>query len=205
MKQTISQEEPGRRHGDRNRPGAIPFKVVKGWLFLWAALGMTGLLVPSAYSETWEQWLSKSRSWRDVESWLDSKFVYDQGRLSEAPNWTRGMKIQAPQTTFERASGICADVAIFCKHSLNHINAQYRAEIVYLNPGQGELPHYVCSFFVDGKLHIMDYGNYVETTRGTFGPFDSLEDYESLYLKRIGSEALESSGFGWMKIRPAHR
>ena len=172
---------------------------------LLAGFSLIVVLVSSAHAETWDAWLARCRSWQDVESWMDAKFSYDQGRLADVANWARGMKLQAPQTTFEKASGVCADAALLCKHALNRINSNYRAEVVHLNPGQGKLPHYVCAFFLDKRLHIMDYGTYVEATRGMFGPFDSLEEYVDLYCKRSGLDSLEGYGFGWMKVRPANR
>ena len=67
--------------------------------------------------------------------------------------------------------------------TLNRINPDYRAEIIYLSLDRSEA-NYLCGFFLGEKLFIMDYGNLYENMIGTHGPFKNLDHYIHLFYFR---------------------
>jgi len=164
-----------------------------------------GVLLQEALCAELEAWLSRPRTWQDLGAWFEKEFLYDRERLRDAAHWSRGMRVQAPETTFSRKMGVCADAALLCKYALNRMDQTYSAQVVYLDHGEDKLPHYVCAFRIKGSLHVMDYGTEVEATRGTFGPFEELEHYVQWYCSRTRSGPLRSFGFGWIGAKPARR
>jgi hypothetical protein len=91
-----------------------------------------------------------------------------------------------PQTlgeTFKLQSGVYIDAAFFIKGTLNRINPSYEAKIVVILIRPYGNNHYVCSFKMDGKLYIMDYGTPYKTVTGFHGPYNSLEEYKQFYEK----------------------
>ncbi|MGD0405962.1 MAG: transglutaminase-like domain-containing protein [Candidatus Bathyarchaeia archaeon] len=142
-----------------------------------------GLLVgytPNGYCEkTYEETVAGWTSYKDVEKWMIDNFTYDWSRLMSKPASTL-----PPKTVFKIKSGVCHDGARFICAALNHINPDYDAKMVWLvNTGvmPGDDVHYVSSFWLEGKLYIMDYATIHSDTRGTHGPYNSLEEYRNFY------------------------
>ena len=134
--------------------------------------------------QAYEEWLSTCKNYKDVDRWMAKNFVYDMNRLrfSMSGLSTRSqVEIYSPEETFKLKSGVCMEAAVFVKHSLNRINPDYKAEIVHLYPGV--LPdHYVCGFYVDGKLLVMDRGTTYRSMEGVHGPYTSLDEYARFYV-----------------------
>lgn len=83
---------------------------------------------------------------------------------------------------------------------MNRINPDYKAEIVHLFPGPlPAIDHYVCDFYVQEKLYIMDYGITERRTEGTHGPFKDMDDYvHNFYLKNHSKHnSLRWYKFSW--------
>ena len=158
----------------------------------------------SLKSRTYEEWLATCKDYKAVATWQDRYLVYDIQKLKEnvykAETKQPRTPTHSPEETFRLKRGVCADAAVFSKVSLNRINPGYKAEIVHLFPGPLPLiDHYVCAFYVDGKLFIMDYGTTSRSTMGTHGPFKDLDDYVNNFYLRYhpNHRNLKWSRFGW--------
>lgn len=154
--------------------------------------------------QTYEGWLVTCKDYRNVAKWQEKYLVYDKERLQEflfrAKAKLPRLPARSPEVTFKLKRGICIDAAVFTKVSLNRINPAYKAEIVHLFPGSLPLiDHYVCAFYVDGKLFIIDYGTTYQETKGTHGSFNDLDDYvHNFYLKHHPRHrSLKWYKFGW--------
>jgi len=140
-----------------------------------------------------------------VAKWFERNFNYDNNRLKYAVEMARigkPLEVYPPWQTFKTHWAVCFDAAVLAKHSLNRINPSYRAEVIHLHPGS--IPtHYVCGFYVGGKLYIMDYGVPVDfLQRGVWGPFHNLDEYvNTVYLKKSRHKSLKEWYFGWPKAR----
>jgi len=154
----------------------------------------------ACYAETWEEWVAKCKSYKDVDKWMAKNFLYDFNRLKEAMSRKKDnlLEVNPPEISFKLRRGVCFDAAVFAKHSLNRINPDYKAEIVHLYPGYFP-DHYVCGFFVEGKLYIMDRGTGYRNVEGTYGPFQSLDEYvNKIYLRyHPKHRKLKWARFGW--------
>jgi hypothetical protein len=151
------------------------------------ALILFFLLIPiPSWAETYDKWVEKCISYKDVAEWLNGNFRYDQFRDGESrlPRKAseKHSKVQAPEETFRYRTGGSLDAALFARETLNRINPDYRARIIHLSAGRS-LVHYLCGFNLGGRLFVMDYGDPQEKMIGTHGPFEDLNDYaERFYL-----------------------
>ena len=165
------------------------------------------ILIPPCWAETYENWVAKCRSYKDVAEWLNENFHYDQDGIRERVNPGRDsrkiLKVKETEETFRSKTGLSPEAAVFTKHTLNRINRDYRAEIIYLLPDKSSA-HYVCGFYLGGKLFIMDYGSPYENMIGTHGPFENLDEYvQKFYLKYHPLHPrLQSYNFGWPPSNP---
>jgi hypothetical protein len=133
-------------------------------------------------AKTYEGTISEWGSYKDVAKWMNSNLSYDMTRL----NYTKGkgpclVPPRTPNETFRLRSGVCYDASFFAKEVLNHINPSYKAEIVYIKNSSPEVGHFVCSFEMEGKLYIIDYGTPDRNMVGVLGPYDSLDGYKRFY------------------------
>jgi hypothetical protein len=133
------------------------------------------------YEETVSQW----KSYEDVGKWMEVNFVYDFERYHSILRGKETIYPRSASQTFALKSGVCTDGAYFAKETLNQINPEYKAKVVFINvsmkPGHN---HYVCSFEKDGKIYIMDYATAYSSMRGIHGPFNSLHEYKKYYETR---------------------
>ena len=154
-----------------------------------------------AFGETYEKWLSRCHSYKDVAQWLNQNFFYDREAIRKVLYEPReegtGQSIQVTKETFRRKTGLSLEAALFAKHTLNQINPDYHADIIYLYAGKQSV-HFVCGFYVGGKLYVMDYGTTYEKLLGTHGPFSDLDEYvKKFYLKNHPKvRKLQSYAFG---------
>ena len=133
------------------------------------------------YEETVSQW----KSYEDVEKWMEVNFVYDFGRYHSILGGKQTINPRSASQTFALKSGVCTDGAYFAKETLNQINPEYKAKVVFINvdmnPGHN---HYVCSFEKDSKIYILDYATAYSSMCGIHGPFNSLHEYKKYYETR---------------------
>lgn len=133
------------------------------------------------YTETASQW----KSYKDVAKWMSNHFSYDTARITEISYPSASpLSPRTPEETFELKSGICLDAAEFAEETLNRIEPLYEARKVYLDAQHGP-DHWVCSFRMDGKLYIMDYGHPHREWVGVYGPYNSLDEYIKVYEMHI--------------------
>jgi len=144
-------------------------------IFLLFLLGCSVIPVRS-YDETVSRW----KTHKDLEKWMAKDFSLDTERFRRFEGTLPPPR--TPEETFKLKSGIYIDAAIFAKATLNRIDPSYQAKIVVLLiPGGAN--HYACSFKLEGKLFIMDYGTPYQSIVGVHGPFNSLEGYK-LFFER---------------------
>ncbi len=154
---------------------AIRFKTK--WFSVLFLLSIScGVIFVKSYDETVSRW----KSHRDVERWLEKDFSFDAERFKRFEGTLPPPR--TPEETFKLKSGIYIDAVIFAKEVLNRIDPSYQAQIVVLFIGRG-VNHYVCSLKKDGKIFIMDYGTPYRTMVGFHGPFNSLEEYRLFFEK----------------------
>jgi hypothetical protein len=131
-------------------------------------------------------WLRKCKSFSDVLNWLHKNFEYDMVRLFDSrlrvQKGRERIRAKSPWETFKSKAGICYESAVFSKYSLNKIDPNYRAEIIYVCIRKDLSSHVVCSFFVNDKMFVIDYGRMTKKYNGIFGPFNDVEDYANHYI-----------------------
>lgn len=143
------------------------------------------LLSPTpSRAETYDEWVENCRSYKDVAVWLSQNFQYAKDPNGNGHPFSQGNKkrpkIQSLEKTFRYRSGSTLDASFFARETLNRINPDYRAEIIYLSLDRWQA-HYLCGFFLGENLFVMDYGNPYEKMIGTFGPFRNLDDYVQIF------------------------
>jgi hypothetical protein len=138
--------------------------------------------VKPAPDKTYDETVSGWKSYQDLVKWMENDFSFDKERYEK---FERTLPVpRTPEKTFQLKSGIYIDAAMFIKESLNRINPSYNAQIVILIIRPYGFNHYVCSFKMDGKLFIMDYGTPYKEVTGVHGPYSSLEEYKKFYEKQ---------------------
>jgi hypothetical protein len=165
----------------------------------------------------YEEWLSTCKDYKDVAKWMSQNLVYDDKKFEYYWNHTIPLFLQgkigtekliltqSPEETFKLKLGVCNDGAVFAKHSLNRINPDYKAEIIYIGI-KGKFAHYQCGFFVDGKLYVIDYTSGLKEksfqVEGTHGPFKDLKEYENVFCRMhpLAKPRLDKIHFGWSEF-----
>jgi len=130
----------------------------------------------SGKAETYEQWLSQCKDYRDVERWMSRNFSYDIPKLRR-----KDPKTNTPDETFRTGYGVCKDAAEFAAESLNRINPEYKAGIVRITVGPEVYPHVACFFYLEGKLYVLDYGSAKRKVCGVHGPLKDLQEWADWY------------------------
>ena len=163
-------------------------------LFCLGFISSCATVKPATYEETVAHWTS----YKDVAFWLDKNFQIDWSR-STALDTMRGWQPRTPEQTFKLESGVCQDSANFARDTLNRVNSDYRARIVFIQNSGGSRHHWVTEFRMNGKLYIMDYGAGGPwlPMNGVHGPYDSLKEYEqflsSLHVPRFVLESVRDT------------
>jgi hypothetical protein len=137
--------------------------------------------VKPAPEKTYDETVSEWKSYQDLVKWMERDFSFDVERYKRFEGTFPIPR--TPEETFQLKSGIYIDAAMFLKENLNRINPSYKAQIVILIIRPYGFNHYVCSFRMDGKLFIMDYGTPYKEVTGIHGPYSSLEEYKKFYEK----------------------
>jgi len=140
-----------------------------------------------SWAETYHQWVENCSSYKDVAVWLNHHFRYEKDQNGDGQLFSQGNKKrlgnQRLKEIFRSRSGCTLEASVFARETLNRINPDYRAEIIYLSLGRSQA-HYLCGFFLGENLFIMDYGNFYENMIGTHGPFKNLDDYVQIFYFR---------------------
>jgi len=155
-----------------------------------------------AQDASYEETLSKWRTYEDVARWLEGNYVFDPSRLNTVLSRTRssgpsGLLARSAGGTYEQKSGYCTDAANFARQALNRIDPAYKAQFIFIKNQYGQPHHWVTGFTVKGKIMVMDYGAGPEwgSMKGVHGPYDSLDQYaeflRSLNIKRFAPELVE--------------
>lgn len=139
--------------------------------------------IPS-WAETYDQWVENCRSYKDVAVWLNDQFRYEKDRNGDGQPFSPGnkkrLRNQRLEEIYRSRCGCTLDASLFARETLNRINPDYRAEIIYLSLDRSQT-HYLCGFFLGGNLFVMDYGNFYENMIGTNGPFKNLDHYVQIF------------------------
>lgn len=141
---------------------------------------------------SYEDAVSKWKSYEDVASWLKKNFSYEISRQIQIRKLLKkkgpsGILVRNPVSFYEENHrGYCADSANFSIKSLNRIDPSYNARWVFIRNSRGFPNHWVTAFDHDGKLFIMDYGTGWKwrEMQGVHGPYDSLDEYKN-YLSSL--------------------
>ena len=152
-------------------------------------------------TSSYEDAVSKWKSYKDVATWLNRNFVFDTNRQKQIHKLLKkqgpsGLIVRNPASLYEdNHNGYCGDSANFAIKSLNKIDPSYNARWVFIFNDKGS-NHWVAAFDHDGKLYIMDYGTgrKWEPMQGVHGPYNSLDEYRdylsSLSLPKFGVDGV---------------
>jgi len=163
--------------------------------------------VSVSFAETYEEWLSTCKDYKDVAKWMKRNFLYDIGRSGRVwgPNTDpKDYPSRSPEETFKSKRGLCIDAAVFAKVSLNKINQEYKSEVIYLRANEQKFSvHYVAGFYEDGKMFVLDYGiPSGKSQGGTWGPFENLDEYvKKVYLRWSEHREMKEYHLGWPEYR----
>jgi len=154
---------------------------------------------------SYDQEVSQWTSYEDVQNWMRKYYSYDMQKVRKyqgkyTPGQALPCPVKTPEESYAERTGMCFDAANFAKDALNRIDPSYEAEVVHIENRPYFKPnHVVCSFRMNGKLYILDYGVPRKTgRRGVFGPFDSLEAYKDFYIEQHPKVTrVKSISFGW--------
>ena len=131
----------------------------------------------------------------DVAKWLNSRFSFSSKRQSQA----RGAGVaRNPESLYEIRKGYCTDAAYFAKESLNKINPEYKARLIYIDNRERGNNHWATGFYVNSELYVMDYGagpNW-EEMHGVHGPYKSLDEYHR-FLASLQIPKFRVGSVGW--------
>ena len=154
---------------------------------------------PNKYP-TYQDALTNWTSYHDVANWLNSRFNYSYSRLSHGK---KEKLVRKPKNLYEIRKGYCVDAAYFAKRSLNEINPEYKAELVWienLQPDQNS--HYATGFYDKGQLYVMDYGAgpyWAEAMHGVHGPYESLDQYRG-FMSTLGIRNFTVGKVVWLDL-----
>lgn len=168
-------------------------------------LGLS-IFANASYEDKVKEW----KSYEDVEKWMKKEWSFDKSRQKDIFKFFKKEKKSGrdlrtltldemalpAKEAYNSESGYCGDAASLIKDALNKVNPDYKARYIFIKNSKGMPHHWVTGFYVDGKLHVMDYGAGKKWSSmiGTFGPYDSLVDYEDflsgLNLKSFGVETV---------------
>lgn len=170
--------------------------------------GLSGCGKIQPYPQTVKNW----NSHEDIARWMQDNWSFDkpsQRRLLQKIKKLRSkgadiLSLTAddisltPEESYNRSKGHCADAAILIKDALNKINPSYKAKIIFIKNIYGPPHHWATGFYINDKLHIMDYGAgpYWSDMTGTHGPYNSLDDYGS-FLKSINARGFKFESVRW--------
>ena len=153
--------------------------------------------VASAFGGPYEDWLSTCKDYKDVAKWMQKNFSYDMTKLRKVAG-TTGQYPVPPEESFKQKTGVCYDASLLIKQSLNTINPEYKAELIFLDNRPYNTNHFVCGFYLRNELWVMDYGTPVPSMIGTFGPFKDLDDYhKNNYLRYHPKVKSGKVDLGW--------
>ena len=172
-------------------------------------LGFTGCADTKPYPQTLKSW----KSYKDVATYMQGNFRFDTSRQGEFLKDLRKYKKQnsgnmydftvselslKPIETYKRGGGFCGDAETLIKDSLNKINPDYNAKTIFISNAYGTPHHWVTGFYVDGKLHVMDYGAgpHWSSMMGTHGPYNSLDEYGE-FLKSLDAKGFKFDFLRW--------
>jgi len=134
-------------------------------------------------TKTYEETVSQWRSYKDVDKWMRSHYLYDLKRRKAVAGKTAMPTPQSPEETFKRKSGVCFDTAYFLKDVLNRIDPSYEAKVVKVevSPFPTFKHDFVCPFKKEGKFFIMMHYGQMDNLVGVHGPFNSLDEFKTYY------------------------
>jgi len=146
--------------------------------------------------KTYDETVSEWKSYQDLVKWMENDFSFDKERYKK---FERTLPVpRTPEETFQLKSGIYIDAAEFSKRTLNQINPSYEAQTVVIVVRPSVFNRYVCSFKIDGRIFIMDYGTPYKEVTGVHGPYNSLEEYKIFYEKHH-PEKRHVEGIGYLQ------
>ena len=151
---------------------------------------------PNKYP-TYQDALANWTSYHDVADWLKSNFNFSFSRQSHA---SREQLVRKPKNLYDIRSGYCIDAALFAKTSLNQINPDYKARLIWI---QNKLKndHWVTGFYEEGQLYVMDYGagpGWV-AMHGVHGPYESLKEYR-MFLANLNIPNFSVGEVAWLDL-----
>jgi hypothetical protein len=184
-------------------------KFIYGLIVIVITLGFTGCANTKPYPQTLKSW----KSYKDVATYMQNNFRFDTSRQAEFAkdlkiykrnnsgdmyDFTASTLSLKPIETYNRGGGMCSDAETLIKDALNKINPDYNAKTIFISNAEGPPHHWVTGFYVDGKLHVMDYGagSHWREMMGTHGPYNSLNDYGN-FLESINAQGFKLDFVRW--------
>jgi len=144
---------------------------------------------------TYQDAVANWTSYKDVSSWLDRRFSYSYKRTRKS---AYAGVVRSPERLYLDPKGNCTDAAYFAKETLNKINPDYGARLIYMVNNGGVNNHWVTGLYINNDLFVMDYGtgsDWVEM-QGIHGPYKSLNEYHS-YLSSLQIRGFRVGSVSW--------
>ena len=183
-------------------------KLVYVVITLFIAFLFTGCGNTQPYPETVKSW----KSHEDVAKWMKSNWSMDNStrlRLvrnikkmrssgADMSTITAASISMLPEESYNKAKGHCADAAVLIKDSLNKINPEYNAKIIFIMNVYGPPNHWVTGFYIKDELYIMDFGagKHWSDMMGIHGPYKSLDGYAT-FLENVDAKNFKLDFVEW--------
>jgi len=152
-------------------------KTIETGLIVWGIMFLLSSCATANKYPTYQDALNNWTSYHDVASWLNTHFNFSWSRVSHAQK--EGL-VRKPENLYDIRKGYCIDAALFAKRSLNKIDPDYKAQLIYIDNIQAnENDHWVTGFYDKDQLYVMDYGAGIgwNSMNGVHGPYESLDQY----------------------------
>ena len=163
-------------------------KFMYGIIAIAIIFGFTGCEKAQPYPVTIKSW----KSYKDVASWMQNNwhFSADQRRIKNGKRKylkqggdIRDMRLESiaypAEKSYDNQIGHCGDAALLIKDSLNKINPNYHAKIIFIK-NTFSPHHWVTGFYLKDDLYVMDYGAGPKwsSMKGVHGPYKSIDGYK---------------------------
>ena len=169
-------------------------KTIETGLIVWGIIFLLTSCATINKYPTYQEALSSWPSHEDVATWLTRKFIYSYKRARQEG----GTAARKPNNLYQNPKGHCLDAAYFAQRTLNKINPEYKAKLIFiLNKGKG-LNHFATGFYINGDIFVMDYGTGYNwaSMQGVHGPYKSLYEYHR-FLSSLQIQGFRVGSVSW--------
>lgn len=150
------------------------------------------------------------KSLTDIIHWFETEYEYENDRIYDCLKYHEETGKSLPCKNVEQLltekKGLCFDSTYFIIEMLKKIDIDlYRPDCIFLFATDPEIDiefqHYVCIFYKENEMWVMDYGNKKKHLNGVHGPFKNIEEYKKFYEDCHPNRNVVSIKYGWPPFR----